>query len=233
MTFKPDISKITIFNEALALLPSDPVQDADEISVEARECRRSYKSVVGALLEIYHWNLATKRVVLAATTNDRDTEWSYAFARPSDMAYPVGMMDVSGRGWGGWVIQNRVAMLGPLKLFQQVGGTFYSALETSTLEYTSFDITEADFSPLFKDMVVLELAARICMPITKDDKRAADLATRAEYERTRVIARDMNRNQPTYGNTATETELVRGAGVDPNFTGSYPLDPVAYPSVTG
>lgn len=233
MTFKPAISQVAIFNEALAILPADPVQDPDEVSIEARECRRFYKSVVAALLERHHWGLASRRVELATITNDRDTEWSYAFAAPNDMAYPIRAMDLSGRASSGWVMQDHTFLLGGRRLFAHVGGTVYSMIEMATLEYTSFDITEADFTPLFKDMVVLELASRIALPVTKNDKRATDLATRAEFERQRAIANDLNRNQPTYGNTPTETELVRGAGWNPMATGNYPLDPVAYPSETG
>jgi hypothetical protein len=237
MSFKPDISQTLIFNEALALLPADPVQDKDENSPEARECRRFYTSVVGSLLELYHWNLATKRGDLAAIPNDRATEWGYAFAKPADMAYPKSVLDLTGQGWSGWTFQSYAYMIGNVfgdrPLFMQNGSTIYSRIEFATLEYTSFDITEADFTVLFKEIVVLELAARICRAITKDDRVAADLATRAETERMRVIANDLNRNRPTYGNKPTETELVRGAGLDPNFTGNYPLDPVAHPSVTG
>lgn len=233
MTFKPDISRIAIFNEALALLPSDPIQDADEASLEARECRRFYKSVVAALLERHHWNLATRRVALAQIENDRASEWGFAYAKPADLAYPVRVIDLNGRGYFGMIADHYNYLIGGQRVFMQNRGVFYSLIEAATLEYTSFDITEADFSPIFKDIVVLELAQRICHPITKDGSRAEELATRAEAERSRAIAIDLNRNQPRYGDKPLETELVRGAGIDLNWIGGYPLDPVAHPSVVG
>lgn len=234
MTFKPEINQVAIFNEALALLPSDPVQDPDEISIEARECRRFYKSVVASLLERHHWNLATARGVLAAITNDRENEWGYAYTKPTDMAFPVRALDASGLGYTGFTLENNRYLIGGRPLFMQVRGTLYSIVPTASLEYTSFAITEADFSTIFKDIVVLELASRICHPITKDDQRANDLATRAEFERNRAIAIDLNRNQPTYGNTTLETELTRGVGLERTWIGTgYALDPVAHPSVTG
>lgn len=233
MTFKPEISQVSIFNEALALLPADPVQDPDEISVEARECRRFYKSVVAGLLERHHWHLATTRGVLAATANDRETEWGYAFTKPTDMAFPVRALDTAGTGYYGWIMDNYHYLLGGRRVFMQSRGILYSMIEAATLEYTSFDITEGDFTTTFKDLVVLDLASRICHPITKDDRRATDLATRFEVERSRAIAVDLNRNQPRYGDGPTETELVRGAGIDMNYVGGYPLDPVANPANTG
>lgn len=233
MTFKPEISRVSLFNEALALLPSDPVQDPDENTLEARECRRFYKRVVATMLERHHWNLATQRVALAAVANDRDTEWRYAYAKPTDMAFPVRAFDAGNAGYGGWLADGNTYLLGGRKVFMQVRGVLYSMIEAASLEYTTFDITEADFTSSFADLVVLELASRICHPVTKDDRKAKDLATRAEDERKRVIAIDLNRNQPTYGNTPLETELTRGAGIDANYTGNWPLDPVAYPAVTG
>jgi hypothetical protein len=115
-----------------------------------------------------------------------------------------------------------------------VRGTLYSMIETANLEYTTFDITEADFTVIFKDIVVLELASRIAYPITKDSGHAKELATRAEVERSRAIAIDLNRNQPTYGDKPLETEIARGVGLGNGmFTGNYPLDPVAHPSNVG
>jgi hypothetical protein len=234
MTFKPEISRVTIFNEALALLPSDPVQDPDETSIEARECRRFYKSVVANLLERHHWNLATTRGDLAAITNDRENEWGYAYAKPTDMAFPVSARDANGMMYRGWLADGYRYLIGGRPAFMQVRGTLYSMIETANLEYTTFDITEADFSTIFKDIVVLELASRICYPITKDGGHAKELATRAEVERSRAIAIDLNRNQPTYGDKPLETELTRGVGLGSGtFTGNYPLDPVAHPSNVG
>lgn len=235
MSFKPDISANSIFNEALALLPAQPVQGEDEPSLEARECRRFYKGVVAKLLEQHHWNLATKRGVLAETVNERDDEWGYAYTKPTDMAYPVALLPAVGAGWSGWRMHNWTYFLpGGQPLFMQAKGVLFSSVGAARLEYTSFDINEGDFSSLFKELVVLHLAAKICHPITKDAARARELQGQAEFERLRAIANDMNRNQPTYGNRPTETEIVRGAGIDYNLIGTgYPLDPVAHPSNTG
>lgn len=234
MSFKPAISKVSIFNEALALLPADPVEDPDDIGLEPRECNRFYKGVVAALLERHHWNLATKRVALAEITNDRSSTWRYAYAKPTDMAYPVSVIDHNGVPLKGWSMVDYVYMLAGRPLLMQVGGTLYSMVHTASLEYTSFDITEADFTARFKDLVVLHLAAKICHPVIKDDRKAQGLMTQAEFETQRAIASDFNRNSPTYGNNPSETEMVRGAGIDLTWAGTgYPLDPVANPANTG
>lgn len=232
MSFKPDTSAASIANEALAMLPADPIQDLDERSMEARECRRFYKPVVARLLEQFHWGLATKRAPLAAlAVNDRPNEWAYAYAKPTDLAYPVRMHTEDGGAYYGWFMEQLSYLLpGGRTLFRQVGGTIYSSVGAASIEYTSFNITEANFTALFKDVVTLELAARICRPITKDDALARELASRAEYERRQAIANDLNRNGMTYGNKPTESEIVRGAGLDLNYAGGYPLDPVRTPT---
>ena len=235
MTFKPDISDEAIANEALAMLPADPIQSLDEASLEARECKRFYRTVVGALLERHHWNLATKRVALAAVVNDRADEWPYAYAKPSDMAYPVSIMPTAGAGVSGWVMQDfQYLMPGGQRMMMQARNVFYSFTPIAQLEYTSFDIEVGDFTVHFKDIVVLNLAARIAHPITKDQQRAQELMEAGEYQTQRAIAADLNRNRPTYGNRPTESELVRGVGVGGNYLGhGYPNDPIAHPSNTG
>lgn len=234
MSFKPEISDVIIFNEALALCPADPVQTQNERSLEARECRRFYKGVVASLLERHHWNLATKRVALAVVDNDRNDEWAFAYAKPADMAYPVSLLPAQGGGYGGWLMQDYVYYLGGRRVFMQAGVVIYSALAAARLDYTSFNITEADFSVRFKDLVVEHLAAKICHPITKNAVRARELASLAEFNANRAIASDLNANQPTYGNRPTESEIVRGAALDLNSVGTgYPLDPVAFPANTG
>lgn len=234
MSFKPEVSDVLIWNEALALLPASPVQTADERSLEARECRRVYKSVVSKLLERHHWNLASKRQTLALTANDRSDEWGYAYAKPNDMAYPVNLIPAQGAGVGGWVMRDNAYWLGGRRIFMQVGGIIYSSIDAARLDYTSFDITEADFTIGMKESVVEHLAAKICIPITKDMAQARALAGQAEFNLMRAIANDLNRNQPTYGDRPTESEIVRGAALDLNYIGTgRPLDPVANPANTG
>lgn len=213
MSFKVAISDVLIWNEALALLPAEPVTNIGEQSLEARECRRFYKPVVAEMLETHHWGLATKRGVLAGIANDRPEEWGFAYAKPADMAFPVKMLPFDGGVYQGWFLRDGAYWaLSGRKLFQQVGGTIYSSIEAASLEYTSFGITEADFTNLFKRIVVLELAARICQPVTKSGTRTRELMAQSEGERQRVIANDMNRSQPTYGDGVTESELVRFGG---------------------
>ena len=213
MSFKVAISDVLVWNEALALLPAEPVTNISEQSLEARECRRFYKGVVAEMLEAHHWGLATKRIALAGVLNDRPGEWPFAFAKPSDMAFPVKMMPGSGGVYQGWFLRDGAYWtLSGRRMFEQVGSTIYSALDGGMLEYTSFGITEADFTNLFKRIVVLELAARICQPITKNSTRMRELMAQAEGERQRVIANDMNRSQPTYGQGVSEGELVRFGG---------------------
>lgn len=234
MSFKPEISDALIFNEALAMMPADPVQSADERSLEARECRRVYKSIVAKLLERHHWNLASKRVSLSVIANDRSDEWAFAYAKPVDMAFPVQIIPPHGAGVGGWVMRDYIYWIGGRRLFMQNGKTIYSMIEMARLDYTSFDITEGDFTVGLKDSIVEHLAARACVPVTKDMARARELAGLAEFNLTRAIANDLNRNQPTYGDRPTESEIVRGAAIDLNMIGTgVPIDPVSHPSNTG
>ena len=229
MSFKVAISDVLIANEALAMIPQEPIVSMSEQSLEARECQRWYKPVVAELLEKHHWGLATKRVALAAISNIRAGEWAYSYAKPADMAFPVKMGGSYG-SFSGWTYADGLYLLGGRPMFLHVGGALFSSVPVAVLEYTSFDITEADFTNLFKRVVVIELAARICMAISKSETRTKLLMQLSEGERQRTIANDLNRSQLTYGNAPTESMLARGVGFDGGWgLSGHPLDPVADP----
>lgn len=218
------------------MCPADPIVSLDEQSLEARECVRVYKPIVAELLEMHHWNLATVREPLTLQANDRTNEWRYAYAAPTNMAYPVAIIPLTGTSYTGWRGQDGdfSTFLG-MKLFRVAGGTLYSNIQTPTLEFTSFNLTEGDFTYLFRRVIIFEIAARICMAVTKDKAQTMKLGQMAEGYRQRAIASDMNRNGQTYGNNPTESEIARFGGVTGNdWLGSgYALDPVALVSNTG
>lgn len=235
MSFKPTISDTSICNDALARLPAEPITSINDPSLEGRECRRAYKDVVAQMLERHHWGLAAKRAQLASITNDRKGEWAFAYAKPSDLAFPVRVIPATGNPIPIWFTEtSQYYTRAGQGVFKMVGDTIYSNVEFASLEYTSYDINEGQFTAMFKLAVELELATRICLPITKSQSRYRELMQESEGFFQRVKANDMNRDQPTYGNNPTESEITRFNGSSRDFIGSgYALDPVAFPSNTG
>lgn len=213
MTFKQITSGVSLSNRALAMLgESKTITSFEDAGANATVAKRWYKPVVARLLEMHHWGLATKRASLVSITNTRAAEWLYAYAAPDDMAFPVGISTLSGtsnvsyyRGLAGLI-----AMTYGKPIFQFHNGTFYSNL-TGDLEFVSFDITEADFTPTFEDVIVLMLASRMAREIPKDAKLADDLADQANSAINVAITQNLNAGGRQYGNLTSESELARGS----------------------
>lgn len=171
-------------NEALAEIGAGTIASIDEPSVEAATCRRFYKPTLNDMIEMHDWGFAKRRVVLARISNDRQTQWMYAYATPSDVASLVAIVPSDGGVY---------AELGPLR-YAQEADVIYSNIPRATLEYTTQDIGPANMTALFRRALVYELASRLVMPIIKDRSIRGDMIQLAQAARREAMADDMNRN---------------------------------------
>lgn len=230
MGFQEERSDISICNKALSRIKqqelSGSLTDPANLNKHAaRECARWYKTVVRQLLSEHHWGLATKRVALAALTNDRDAEWTNAYAPPSDMAFPV-MVGPYGGGSGVSYYKGLGFLLASLygrPIFKFEGGKIYSIVDGATLDYVSFDITEQDFNEALESLIVMFLSSELARSVAKDDKLADDLYNQAVRKMNLAIAQSFNVNQPRYDNNISDAELAR-SGLDPQIANLYGLD---------
>ncbi len=217
MSFRETLSDIRLCNRALSRLAQAPITSVDPpspVGNSSRECALWYKPTVARLLEMHHWSLATKRIEsLAVVANDR-SDWLYAFAAPDNMAFPVGFtMYGSGvgvsyyRGLGG-LIANRLGR----QMFMLSDRTLYSNL-TGPLDYVSFDITEAQFTESFANIVELSLAAVMAMPITKNKKIETDLRSQATQAMNLAITQNLNAGNHRYGDEPSERDFARGTAI--------------------
>lgn len=223
-SFRTSITGTELCNRALDLIFQEPIPSLeDQIpGVAARTARRWYKPTVAWLLERHHWNLATVRTPLTAlVTNTRSAQWQFAYARPVDAAYIFGIMPaLDSTGY-----YAALRSIGSAKLFDRVGDVIYSGVEGAAVDHTSYQTTEAEFSEEFSDIIVLMLASRFALPITKKPSLGEKYQTDAMNAMAMAMARNSNENMPTYGNTPTESEIARGGyGVEAFWRG-YPFDP--------
>lgn len=227
MSFQQDRSDIDICNKALSRVKQQPLSgsllDPANLNKQAaRECNLWYKTIVRQVLTAHHWGLATKRVGLAyQTVNDRTSEWGFAYIPPTDMAFPV-MVGLYDGGSGISYYQGVGYLLASLygrPIFRYESGAIYSQIEGATLDYVSFNITEADFNDAVEALVVLFLAAQLARSLAKDDKLAESIHNEAQNRMNIEIARNLNMNQPRYFNGLSDSERAR-AGFDP-LLGQY------------
>lgn len=212
MTFRQATSGVDIVNNALGLIAeSKTIASFDDPGLNATVARRWYKRVVARLLEMHHWGLATKRASLVAITNTRSAEWTYAFAAPIDMAFPVGIAFASGTSSVSYYrgLAGLIAMAYGKPIYQYHNGSLYSNM-TGDVEYVSYEITEADFNNTFEDIVTLMLASRFALEIAKDAEMSQELAKQANSAINVAITQNLNVGGRQYGNTVSEAEMVRG-----------------------
>lgn len=225
MTFKQIPSAASLCNMALGMVSeSKTISSLDDPGQQATSCKRWYKPVVARLLETHHWGLATERASLVEVTNDRATEWLYAYAAPDDMAFPVGMTLESGVSSVSYYrgLQGLIAMCYGKPIFCYNRGVLYTNM-AGDLEYVSFNITEADFTASFADIVVIMLASRLALELPKDFDLSQELAKEATAKINLAITSNLNSGNRQYGNTVSEAELVRGT----NLGQSWDYFPVA------
>jgi hypothetical protein len=227
MSFIESRSDISICNKALSRIGqaglSGTLDDpANNAKLAGRECRLHYKPTVRWVLEQHHWNLATKRQTLVETSNARSLEWGFAYAKPADMAFPVAIYS-PGDATSGTIsyyrgLKGLMAQLYGKPLFTYSGGVLYSMLGPAEIEFTSLDITEQDFTEQLEDLIVLFLASKLAYSVAKDHRMGNEIKQEALTELNRVIAANLNEQQPTYGNTMSEAEMARN-GLDPWVAG--------------
>lgn len=208
---------ITLCNQALAQIAKGQIGSLTEGSLESREVVRFAEPL---LEEMIDWSdcfpFARKRAVLALIANDRPAEWLYCYAAPADLGAPLAVRGVQDAA-------EHLPTAGPFTFpmqdeetlaFTYEAGKIYSNVETATLIYSRSTIEADDLPPLGQRAFVLELAARIATPLTKDMKTAGQVMRMAEMARARFIADEENKNPRPSPRYVSEVEYARhGIGV--------------------
>lgn len=208
----PIVPDLAICNEALAECPQDAIQSVGESSLAAAECNRSYAAVVSEILAMCDWEQQRKREAMAPVANDRTDFWPYAYALPDDLVNPLRLIPSFATYAGLYVDQyqldGQIVTYPNWPLiyggqFEIGAGIFYSFEPMAILEYTTSEVSK--FTPLLRRAIVLELAARIVLPITKSTQRQQSLLSMSEVAKQRAMADNMNRAPRNYLPTMPST----------------------------
>lgn len=163
-------SVVDICNLALSHLGDEAQVSAispPDGSVQAAQCGRFYPIARDVMLEAHPWSFATKRVALAAVTNDLSDDWEYAYALPSTCLRPLSALYPG--------VPERVLSTdsdnGSHPYIVEAGedGTavLYTNVETAVLRYIDRIEDSSKFSPGFVIAVSRLLAAYLAGPILK------------------------------------------------------------------
>lgn len=212
-----------ICNLALDAVPANRITSMAEDSLEAQKCALQYPQVFAETLETWPWNFARRRDVLAAVQNDRAGEWAYAYAVPNQMALPLGVYALAEvqSASSGYFAQ---PMQKPSRDFDILGSVLYTDVPDAILEHLDYGVAPPKATAMFVRTVALKLASRVCLPLTKSQRREAALLEQAEVFEQRARAHEANSRPQTYGEFVPEAVRYRldmgDAGIS---SGDYPM----------
>jgi hypothetical protein len=206
------MASIAVCNQALAEIRAPTIAAIDDGSPEADACLQHYDDCLETLLECHEWGFAKKRVQLALTTNDRTTEWAYAYAAPNDL------------GTMGRVVYPFQAPLAGVYYawpynyprpstyyvdFVYDGAKIYTNLESAWLDYSSNVVDEALWPAMFRRALAFDLASHLAITLRDDRAMKGDLIQQYEAAKRRAMADDLNRYPRQDDRVVDEVALAR------------------------
>lgn len=191
-------SEIDIVNLALSRLGDDATVASlypPEGSAQAEHAARFYPVARDTLLEMHHWNFATKRATLAQLAATSPA-WSCAYALPGDCMVVLNVIPIDGRDQDAQQFRREILANGQQIIVtdQPVASIRYQARVSDTTK----------FSPLFVDALAWLLASYLAGPILKGDagiKMAQQASQMAMMMAGRAAASDANQQHIEHEHT--------------------------------
>lgn len=153
------VSKVQICNLALSAIGSKAqIQSIDELSTEAKVCKLHYNQALATALVDADWSFATTTAGSAVLTDDPPGDWTYMHAEPANCLRIIEIVKTLGR------------TTPPLPFKRHVHDgqrVVLSDTETPIWRYVYDNTDPALYSPQFSAALVLQLATRLAMPITR------------------------------------------------------------------
>ncbi len=160
-------SETELCNMALGRIGSKRLNDlAEDESVVAIHCNLHYEQTRDALLQSHRWRFALGRSTLSEDTITPAFEWSHQFKLPTDCLRVIGLFDT----------KNSYSVEGDRLLTND---------DEAELVYIKSITDPAKFLPLYTEVLVLQLAMKLVMPLSQD--RA--LRKEIQEELTRVMSK--------------------------------------------
>jgi len=147
-----------ICNMALGRLGAKRINDYDDASdtkPEAIQCRLHYEQTRDALIRSHWWRFARARATLSANATDPDFEYDYAYDLPVDFLRMKKPYEADG-----------VTEL--LYTYSLEGKQLLSNETSMDIEFIKKVTDTTLFDPLFIEVLVLQLALKMVMPLTQD-----------------------------------------------------------------
>jgi len=193
-------SAVDICNLALSHLGDSATVtsiDPPEGSAQAEQCKRFYPIARDSLLEMHSWGFATRRALLALTTEEMD-QWAYVYARPnkalrilailpndsaSDYVVPAEGVSYNSSYYP-YSYYPKASMYAPQAFHEEIlaDGTrvICTNQEEAVARYIVSVTDTTKFSPLFVEALAWLLACKLAGPLLRG--KTARLETKRCYQ---------------------------------------------------
>ena len=157
-------SETDCINEALGLIGASRISGLDEDSINARHALTFYAPTRDALLRMHHWNFATGRAALSASTTAPLFEFTYAYPLPEEC--------LKVREYNGVP----VTYAGQYPSRYTVEGRSILTNDTTVLIVYTARVTDLTrWDALAYQVLMTWLASKLAQAIPKDQKKSAEL----------------------------------------------------------
>lgn len=156
-------STVDICNLGLSHVAAYPINNLDERTKEARECKRLFPIARDAMLEAHDWGVARKQVALALL-DEEVPGWDYVYAWPTDCLVPRKIYDPA-EAPGSTPIKYEFRVNDDLNR-----RVIVTNQEDAELIYTA-KVTDANlFTSMMVDALGFRLASDLAIPLRSDSK---------------------------------------------------------------
>lgn len=181
------LSDVAICNIALSShLGAGTINSLNEQSPEAAVCNLHYEPARDMVLQSYPWSFAQRVEPLAPLSNDRPQAWAQRYARPAACLKLLRITPTAN-----WPVD------APLDAYQLLGQSIYCNIAQAYIEYTFLETDVSKYPPLFAEALAVTLAARMAMPITRNESIRKNLANDAAAAMIRAQTADANERGDT------------------------------------
>jgi hypothetical protein len=160
-------SKTSVCNMSLARFGAIRINDFDDASEAGTSiiyCRLFFYQTAKALMRSHWWRFARHRVQLSQDPNTPDFQWNYAYHLPSDFLRHILIYDGSdmpqGRTYVSYELEGQRLLIDESEVY---------------MKYIRWIEDVGAWDPLFIEVMVLQLAQKLCIPLTQDAKIKADI----------------------------------------------------------
>ena len=153
-------SEVDICNAALGHCLQPAIHSLDEPNDQARYCEMFYATARDATLRKFDWSCARSHQIGVPVEWISNVAWSYAYYYPPDILAVRAILPVFAKG-------PRVPyQLGKLAAPSEAR-VIFTNMAPATIVVTEAIVDPAFFDALLADVIALDLATRIVLPLTK------------------------------------------------------------------